>query len=596
MTLAVPAPPLRRKTAPLERASDPSRRADVGSATAPLASEDIPEETCTELRLPARGAAILQVAAALIWIPQAAVIALAIGVIAGGEPASRAIWLATCLFAMGVLRAVLDGVATRLAFRQSRPIVSERRAEAVARLASRSPIDATRPSAGEAASVIAEQADAVLTHLVRFEAARTKATVVPIAILASVFPVSWVSAAILALSAPLIPTFMALIGWRAKAASEAQLAEVGGMNGLLLDRLRGLATIRSMDAVDMTARRLRGRAENVRVNTMAVLRIAFLSSAVLELFASLGVALVAVHVGFHLLGQIQFGMWGRGLDLTQGLFVLLLAPAFFEPLRDLAAAWHDKAAGEAAAKSLDGLARGGVPLPESRDADQANPLEWRSEPRIELLGIGYGHSVSRSPAISDLWLSIAPGERVALLGPSGSGKSTILALIAGLAPTELGRILVGGVPLDGPETASIRRRIAWIGQRPHMFNAGISYNVGLGRPWVGQSDVERALARADLSDFSDRRGSAPIGEDGFGMSGGEAVRLALARACADPLKDIVLADEPTAHLDAGTAASIVAGLLESTRGKTLVVATHDPVLASRMDRVVRLGVGCEIAQ
>lgn len=538
--------------------------------------------------MPERAAALLQTGASLIWIPQAALLSLAVGSIAAGESSSRAVWLACGVFALGLVRAAVDGLAIRLAFRQARGILSDRRAAAVARLASRSPIDPSRPGAGEAASVVTEQADAILNHLLRFEIARTRAVVVPTAILVFVLPISWASAAILLFAAPLIPIFMALIGWRAKAASQAQLAEIGGMNGLLLDRLRGLTTIRALDAVDLTAKRLRTRAEQVRASTMTVLRIAFLSSAVLELFASLGVALVAVHIGFHLLGQIDFGMWGRGLDLEQGLFVLLLAPAFFEPVRDLAAAWHDRAAGEAGAKSLDSLAQGGIPLPGAADVDEANPMAWRSEPGIEVLGVDYGLSAGRPKTLVDIWFSIAPGEHVALLGPSGSGKSTLLALIAGLAPPEIGRILVGGAPLDGPETACVRRRIGWIGQRPHMFNAGLGFNVSLGRPWIVGTEVQRALETASIADLATRRGAVPIGEDGIGLSGGEALRLALARACADPVKDILLADEPTAHLDAATAAAVVDGLLAAARGRTLLVATHDPVLAARMDRVIRL--------
>ena len=183
--------------------------------------------------------------------------------------------------------------------------------EAVSALAARSPLDINRPASGFAASVLAEQAEAIVPYLSRFRPARLKATIVPIAIVLCVLPISWAAAIVLLVSAPLIPVFMALIGWRAKAASEKQLVEMGGMNAFLLDRLRGLATIRSLDAVDLTARRLRDNAQSLAARTMAVLRIAFLSSAVLELFAALGVAMVAVYIGFHLLGQLNFGAWGR---------------------------------------------------------------------------------------------------------------------------------------------------------------------------------------------------------------------------------------------------------------------------------------------
>ena len=220
---------------------------------------------------------------------------------------------------------------------------------AVAALAARSPLDIGKPASGFAASVVGEQAEAVVPYLARFQPVRMKASAVPLVILACVLPVSWVAGLILLVSAPLIPVFMALIGWRAKAASEKQLAETGGLNAFLLDRLRGLATIRALGAVDATALRLRADADSLRNRTMAVLKIAFLSSAVLELFAALGVAAIAVYIGFSLLGSIDFGTWARPARLLrEGLFILLLAPAFFEPLRELSAVWHDRATGEAA--------------------------------------------------------------------------------------------------------------------------------------------------------------------------------------------------------------------------------------------------------
>ena len=170
------------------------------------------------------------------------------------------------------------------------------------------------------------------------------------------------AALILLFAAPLIPLFMAIVGWRAKAASEEQLVQLGGMNAFLLDRLRGLSTLRAFGAVEATGRQLHEHAQSLRVRTMRVLRIAFLSSAVLELFSALGVAMVAVYIGFHLLGVLRFGAWGQALSLGQALFVLLLTPAFFEPLRELSAVWHDRAAGEAALERLQAMAARAQPL------------------------------------------------------------------------------------------------------------------------------------------------------------------------------------------------------------------------------------------
>lgn len=535
-----------------------------------------------------RTGAMLQVAAALLWVPQAGLLAMAVGTIVAGEGAGSVLGHAAGVLAIGIARALLDALGSRVAFRQARAVLTRWRAEAVAALAARSPVDIERPAAGLAASTLAEQAEAVVPYLARFQPARLRASIVPLVILLVVFASSWAAALVLLVAAPLIPVFMALVGWRAKAASEAQLVELGSMNAFLLDRLRGLATIRSLDAVDVTARRLRADAESLRARTMAVLRIAFLSSAVLELFSALGVALVAVYIGFHLLGQLPFGTWGGPLTLAEGLFILLLAPAFFEPLRDLSAVWHDRAAGEAALEALVGLSRKGCELPGAEDEDPAPALVTAEAPSVRIEKLRFSHPGRGEPVFDDFNLTVAPGERVALLAPSGGGKSTLLALLAGLVTPESGRIIIAGEPLTARSAARLRRGIALIGQRPHVFAGSLAANVRLGREGIGRAAVEAALASAGLAEVARRRGAVPVGENGVGLSGGEASRLALARIAVAPQTRLILADEPTAHLDSETAASITEALMRLSEGRTLIVATHDPVLAGRMDRVIDL--------
>lgn len=535
-----------------------------------------------------RTGAMLQVAAALLWVPQAGLLAMAVGTIVAGEGAGSVLGHAAGVLAIGIARALLDALGSRVAFRQARAVLTRWRAEAVAALAARSPVDIERPAAGLAASTLAEQAEAVVPYLARFQPARLRASIVPLVILLVVFASSWAAALVLLVAAPLIPVFMALVGWRAKAASEAQLVELGSMNAFLLDRLRGLATIRSLDAVDVTARRLRADAESLRARTMAVLRIAFLSSAVLELFSALGVALVAVYIGFHLLGQLPFGTWGGPLTLAEGFFILLLAPAFLEPLRDLSAVWHDRAAGEAALEALVGLSRKGCELPGAEDEDPALALVTAEAPSVRIEKLRFSHPGRGEPVFDDFNLTVAPGERVALLAPSGGGKSTLLALLAGLVTPESGRIIIAGEPLTARSAARLRRGIALIGQRPHVFAGSLAANVRLGREGIGRAAVEAALASAGLAEVARRRGAVPVGENGVGLSGGEASRLALARIAVAPQTRLILADEPTAHLDSETAASITEALMRLSEGRTLIVATHDPVLAGRMDRVIDL--------
>ncbi|AUW47868.1 thiol reductant ABC exporter subunit CydD [Rhizobium leguminosarum] len=534
-----------------------------------------------------RRAAMLQALGAAVWIPQAGLLAISVGRIADGGGMHDVLWPALGILVLGFARICLDAAGGRMAFQAARGELSRRRKIAAAALTMSSPVDRGRPASGKAASVLGEQAELIVPYLARFQPARMKASLVPLVILAFILPVSWIAALVLLFAAPLIPIFMALIGWRAQAASERQLVATGGLNGFLLDRLRGLATIRALDAVDATALRLRSEAESLRARTMAVLKIAFLSSAVLELFAALGVAMIAVYVGFSLLGEIRFGTWVGRLDLTEGLFILLLAPAFFEPLRELSAVWHDRAAGEAALKAMDALSEGGLPIQGAAEATPTASADAEA-PAIHLENLDF-HYGSAEPLILDGFnLEIAAGEHLALLGASGSGKSTLLSLISGLAPCTGGRIVIGGIELVDDTAAALRASMAWIGQRPHIFAGTIAGNIALGRPGISSGDVTDALGAARLGKVAAAYGNRPLGEGGIGLSGGEALRLAIARAACNPDLRIILADEPTAHLDAATAAEVTESLLTLSRGRTLIVATHDPLLAARMHRAMRV--------
>ncbi|AYG60024.1 thiol reductant ABC exporter subunit CydD [Rhizobium jaguaris] len=531
-------------------------------------------------------AAGMQTAAALVWIPQAALLAFSVGVISDGGSTTDVALAALAILALGIVRAAVEAAGGRIAFRAARGELTSRRNRAVAALAARSPLDIGRPASGLAASVVSEQAEAVVPYLARFQPIRMKASTVPLVFFACIFPISWVAALILLIAAPLIPIFMALIGWRAKAASEKQLAETGGLNAFLLDRLRGLATIRALDAVDVTAVRLRADADSLRSRTMAVLKIAFLSSAVLELFSALGVAATAVYIGFSLLGSIDIGTWHGRLTLTQGLFILLLAPAFFEPLRELSAVWHDRANGEAALAALDALSSQGPTILDGAEPDGVKAPT--TVPSVQIDGLVFRHAPDLPVVIDDLYLNVAAGDHVALWGASGSGKTTILSLIAGLAQHEAGTIRVGGVPLTEDSAAALRCRMAWIGQRPHIFSGSLKRNVSVGRAGIDDGTIEDALRTVRLDGVVAANEIAAVGEGGLGLSGGEALRLALARVAANNDAGIILADEPTAHLDAATAADVTEALLALAKGRTLIVATHDPLLAARLDRTIHL--------
>ena len=434
---------------------------------------------------------------------------------------------------------------------------------------------------------------------------------------------------------------MVLVGWRARAASEAQWLQMSSMNAFLLDRLRGLPTLRALGSVQATARRLRASAEDLRQRTMKVLRIAFLSSAVLELFSALGVAMVAAYVGFHVLGYLEFGAWGGRLTLGEGLFILLLAPSFFEPLRELAAVWHDRAAGVAAMDALERLNGNGLPLldeapavrPDTKEpatdplpstrhdrpapdavkpasvkaasvkaasvkaaSAKAAPVKpasvdpappQRPAPSVRLVDLGFAFP-DEKPVFQGFSLTVRPGEHVALVGGSGTGKTVLMSLLAGLLVPTAGRIEIDGQTLVPDTVRALRERMAWMGQRAHVFAAPVRDNIALGRPTVDDERVRQAITKARLDTVAQAHPGISLGEGGTGLSGGEAARLALARLMAAPEADLLLADEPTAHLDSETADQVAESLVTLSRGRTLIVATHDPRLAARMDRIVQL--------
>ena len=572
-------------------------------------------------------ACLIHALSPLLWIPQAALLALGVARLQSGAGLSGVVWPAAGIVVAGLLRAWLDAWSSTRMFESARSHLSLWRERAITSLSARSPLDRSRLHAGTAASVLAEQAEAILPWLTRYHGAMWRVRLMPLVILLPVAWYSWAAAAVLITAAPLIPLFMVLVGWRARAASEAQWLQMSSMNAFLLDRLRGLPTLRALGSVQATARRLRASAEDLRQRTMKVLRIAFLSSAVLELFSALGVAMVAAYVGFHLLGYLEFGAWGGRLTLGEGLFILLLAPSFFEPLRELAAVWHDRAAGVAAMDALERLTGNGLPLldeaPAVRPADTEEPamdplpsarhdrpasdavkpasvkaasvkpasVDPASTPRpapgVRLTDLAFAFP-GEKPVFQGFSLAVRPGEHMALVGGSGTGKTVLMSLLAGLLVPTSGRIEIDGQTLAPDTVRALRERMAWMGQRAHVFAAPVRDNIALGRPSVDDERVRQAISKARLDTVAQAHPGISLGEGGTGLSGGETARLALARLIAAPEADLLLADEPTAHLDSETADQVAESLVTLARGRTLIVATHDPRLAARMDRIVQL--------
>ncbi|WP_370206553.1 ABC transporter ATP-binding protein/permease [Pararhodobacter marinus] len=514
----------------------------------------------------------LSVLASLIWLAQAWVIAAALaGWLEGtGAPAREAV----VFLALAALRAGLTYGAEGQLFRASERAVTRLRDRIVAR-ESLAGDSGGFGGPGAVAALTVDKLDALRAYLMRYHPAMTRTAIVPPVILALALSQSWAIGLVLLVAGPLIPVFMALVGWAAKEACARQMVEIGTLGDLLVDRVAALPDIQLLDAGAQVTGRFAKVSDDLRRRTMAVLRVAFLSSTVLELFAALGVAMVAVWVGFSLLGVIGWGTWGAPLTPFAGIYLLLLAPDFFQPMRDLAAAWHDRAAAQAVAEEVEA---------------------WQAAPLPPLLG--HGATAARlhgAPVIAWSGLSargidypdirIAPGSRLAVTGRSGAGKSTLLGLLAGLQAPEAGTIRVCEQVLDDRNADGWRARLGWMPQTPQFPEEPL-------RALLGEGEPDPALLRAAALDtvldrLPDGLDTVP-GESGAGLSGGEARRVMLARLLrARP--DVVLADEPTADLDPATAARVTEALLAlAARGTTLIVATHDARLIARMDGEIAL--------
>lgn len=528
------------------------------------------------------------VISALLWIPQAWLVAQYLAALVETRPPVLAPMTTVLAFVgLGLARHLGEALAGRKAFHVAQRIVTRERTHLIARESLTSPFAAQRQTSAALATLLASKLDVLMPFATRYRLAAIKVSIVPAALLIVVTSISWVAALVLLVAGPLIPVFMALIGMAARDASEKHMVATGTLNSVLLEWLNAAADIRLLNAEQRTVDRFRQSAESLRARTMEVLRIAFLSSTVLELFSAIGIAMVAVYVGFSLLGTFTFGAYTTPLSIAEGIFVLLLVPDFFQPLRDLASAWHDKAAALAVAGEL---------------------AERESEPQRTILGTG-GKTQTRlsgslTIATTGLRCSaggreiafpdirIMPGEKVAVVGPSGAGKTTLIALLAGLVRPSGGQVDIAGQPLDDDCADAWRSMIGFVGQHPHMLNASLRANIALVDERADAIRLEAALHAASADGVVDalpRGTDTRLGENGSGVSGGEARRLMIARAIYADAR-VIFADEPTADLDTATADRIIAALEAASRhGATLVVATHDPRLIARLDRVIRLG-------
>jgi ATP-binding cassette subfamily C protein CydD len=465
--------------------------------------------------------------------------------------------------------------------RAASEVLSELRLELVARRLRDQPSALDGVEAAEITAAGIQGVDGLAAYFGRYLPQLVLACAVPLAVLGWVAAIDLTSALLMLVTLPLVPVFMWLIGRYTEERTRERWLALRLLSGHFLDVVRGLPTLRALNRSRAEAERIGEVGERYRRATMATLRVGFLSGSVLELAATLGVALVAVTVGVRLVAG--------GLGLQAGLTILVLAPELYLPLRRLGAQFHASADGIAVAERILALAE--APAEVGSAGTLLAPSPAVASVRFE--GVSFGYPSRPGLVLDGLDLVLRPGETVALVGESGTGKSTVASLLLRLAEPTAGRVTVGGADLALCDTKAWRRRLAWVPQHPTIFRGTVADNIRLGSPEASDEDVRVAAGLAGADEFVRKlRGGYEtlVGDGGRPLSAGERRRVALARAFLRNAPLVVL-DEPTADLDLRSAELVGRAVERLCHGCTVLLIAHRPQLASRADRIAVLAGG-----
>lgn len=523
----------------------------------------------------------LEFANGLLLIAQAWFLAKTLNVVvfddAGLSAVTHWLWVIFCLFS---LRALLSWMSEQASFEAAAQVKLHVRDRLLRHLFALGPIRLTRERSGELTTALADGVEALEAYYARYLPAMTLMVLLPLSILVVVLPFDWLAAAIFLFTAPMIPLFMILIGKGAERLNQRQWRRLARLAAHFLDVIQGLTTLKLFNASRREAENIARISEQYRHDTMAVLRVAFLSSLALEFFATVSIALVAVAVGFRLL-------WGD-MDFMPAFFVLLLAPEFYLPLRNMGTHYHARMEAIGAAERLVRiLDTAPPPTPPGRSPV---PELAHSTVRYNDVSVVYPDGTR---ALEGIEFAIQPGERLAIVGPSGAGKTTLINLLLGFVQPDKGRVLVGDTSLDTLDPSVWREQLSWVPQRPHLYAGSVADNIRLSRPEASSADVDGAARLAYASGFIERLPQGyetQIGEGGVGLSGGQAQRIALARAFLwhAPL---LLLDEPTANLDRESERLIQMALDRLADERTLVVIAHRLDTVRGADRILVIEQG-----
>ncbi|PHM61324.1 heme ABC transporter permease/ATP-binding protein CydD [Xenorhabdus ishibashii] len=475
------------------------------------------------------------------------------------------------LAATFTLRAIINAVRERIGFICGKVVRQQIRNMVLDKLEQLGPMWVKGKPAGSWATIILEQIEDMQDFYSRYLPQIALATMIPILILITVFPINWAAGLILFVTAPLIPLFMALVGLGAADANRRNFVALSRLSGNFLDRLRGLDTLRLFHRGDAEVEQITESTENFRHRTMEVLRMAFLSSAVLEFFAAISIAVVAVYFGFSYLGELHFGSYGVGVTLFAGFLALILAPEFFQPLRDLGTFYHAKAQAVGAAESLFTLL--------SSDGEQVasngeKTLSDKGSVAIEARGLEImshdGHRLA-----GPLNFTIDKRQRIALVGKSGAGKSSLINVLLGFLPYH-GSLKINGIELRELNLTKWREHLSWVGQNPHLPEQTLLDNIRLGQYDAAQEQINDVMERAYVSEFINGLPdgiNTVIGDNAARLSVGQAQRIAVARALLNPCQ-LLLLDEPAASLDAHSEQRVMMALNQASCQQTTLLVTH----------------------
>jgi ATP-binding cassette subfamily C protein CydD len=456
-------------------------------------------------------------------------------------------------------RAGLTYMTERLAFGVGAAARRRLRTDLMSRLLTAGPAMLRTRHSAELTAIVVDRVEALDGLFSRYIPASVFAVGGPLLVLTALACVDRWSALVLLGCGLLVPIAMAAAGIGAAAATRRQFLAMERLQTRFLDRIRGIATIVLYGRSEDEAQRLAQAADELRVRTMRVLRVAFLSSAALDLAAALALVSVAIH------------FFAGGGDLPTGLFVLLLVPEFFAPLRAFSAAYQDRLHATGAAEAL-------LDVPPMPPPTPPRDIRTVAAQGITVVfdDVRFSWDPTRSPALDGMSFRAAPGEMLVLAGPSGAGKSTIIEMLLGFIHPDSGRVIISGADITDIVPQALSRLTAWIGQRPVLFAGTIRDNIRFARPEATDAEIDAAATAARVTDFAAGLPAGldtPVGEGGFGLSGGQAQRVAIARAF---LKDapLLLLDEPTAHLDPTTEADVLESLKRLAIGRTTIMASH----------------------